>query len=206
MTYAEHGEDDILAALFGDYVGYAVDVGAGDGRTINNTLLFEERGWDVLCVEANPLHHPALLAARRRVATVAASDRDGRLLLHRYDRCGSPLATVGPLHPAMRARYAPQAVETDAIEVPCLTLDTLLGIAGFPQVDLLSIDVDGHELAVLNGFDIARWAPRAVLIEDTGIDPGLVAYLDAFDYVPDSRIVKLGGFNDLWIAKGKSHA
>ena len=32
--------------------------------------------------------------------------------------------------------------------------------------DFLSIDVEGHELEVLGGFDLARWRPRLVLLED----------------------------------------
>jgi len=31
---------------------------------------------------------------------------------------------------------------------------------------LLSIDVEGHELEVLSGFDFARWRPRLILLED----------------------------------------
>src|SRR5262249_18950160 len=35
--------------------------------------------------------------------------------------------------------------------------------AGF---DFLSVDVEGHELEVLGGFDFARWRPRLILLED----------------------------------------
>lgn len=33
-------------------------------------------------------------------------------------------------------------------------------------IDFISIDVEGHELDVLDGFDLARWRPRLILIED----------------------------------------
>ena len=32
--------------------------------------------------------------------------------------------------------------------------------------DLLSVDVEGHELEVLSGFDFARWRPQLILLED----------------------------------------
>ena len=33
-------------------------------------------------------------------------------------------------------------------------------------IDLLSVDVEGHELEVLRGFDFERWQPLLILIED----------------------------------------
>ena len=30
----------------------------------------------------------------------------------------------------------------------------------------MSVDVEGHELEVLRGFDFARWKPRLILLED----------------------------------------
>ena len=47
------------------------------------------------------------------------------------------------------------------------TLDDILIEARAPVgFDFLSIDVEGHELEVLSGFDLARWRPRLVLLED----------------------------------------
>jgi hypothetical protein len=47
------------------------------------------------------------------------------------------------------------------------TLDSLLVEARAPQpIDLLSLDVEGHEIEVLSGFDMARWRPRLILLED----------------------------------------
>jgi hypothetical protein len=47
------------------------------------------------------------------------------------------------------------------------TLDDILIEARAPaRFELLSIDVEGHELEVLSGFDFARWRPRLILLED----------------------------------------
>ena len=51
--------------------------------------------------------------------------------------------------------------------VPVRILDSILTEAGTPiGFDFLSIDVEGHKIEVLRGFDIARWKPRLILLED----------------------------------------
>ncbi|TMJ83549.1 MAG: FkbM family methyltransferase, partial [Alphaproteobacteria bacterium] len=61
----------------------------------------------------------------------------------------------------------PGAQPERVIEVPVRTLDDILIEARAPVgFDFLSIDVEGHELEVLSGFDFARWRPRLVLLED----------------------------------------
>ena len=62
---------------------------------------------------------------------------------------------------------APGAELQRVIEVPVRTLDDILAEAQAPvPFDLLSLDVEGHELKVLEGFTFARWRPRLVLLED----------------------------------------
>jgi hypothetical protein len=64
-------------------------------------------------------------------------------------------------------RMAPGAEPEQVIDVLVRTLDDILVEAGAPQgFDLLSVDVEGHELEVLSGFDLARWQPRLIVLED----------------------------------------
>src|SRR5438093_7481217 len=66
-----------------------------------------------------------------------------------------------------RDRMGPGAQPQQVIDVPVRTLDDILFEARAPLgFDFLSIDVEGHELEVLSGFDLARWRPRLILIED----------------------------------------
>ena len=46
-----------------------------------------------------------------------------------------------------------------------LTLDEILAGAREPM-DFVSIDVEGSELDVLGGFDLERFAPQVLIIED----------------------------------------
>jgi hypothetical protein len=74
---------------------------------------------------------------------------------------------AGALSSLERERMAPGAELQRVIEVPVRTLDDIQPEVQAPvPLDLLSLDVEGHELRVLEGFTFARWRPRLVLLED----------------------------------------
>ena len=56
--------------------------------------------------------------------------------------------------------------------VPARTLSSVLDEAGVPEIDLLSLDVEGFESQVLAGLDLERHAPRWMLIEIRDMETG----------------------------------
>src|SRR4029079_9631557 len=71
-----------------------------------------------------------------------------------------PLHIDGPRSALDRDRMSPRAKAAYAIVVPAQTLDSTLEDAESPApIDMLSIDVEGHETEVLRGFDFGRWQP-----------------------------------------------
>lgn len=61
MSYAQYSEDVIVDVLLGHRSdGLIVDIGAGDGMHLSNSLLFRERGWWAVLVESDPAHWEAL--------------------------------------------------------------------------------------------------------------------------------------------------
>ena len=83
--------------------------------------------------------------------------------------------------------------------VPIRTLDSVLEEAQAPtRFDFLSIDVEGHELEVLRGFDIARWQPRLILLEDHVADLWKHRYLHDAGY----RIVRRYENNGWYVPRG----
>jgi hypothetical protein len=62
---------------------------------------------------------------------------------------------------------APGAKADYVIMVATRTLDDVLEEADAPRgFDLLSIDVEGHEIEVMRGFDFEHWKPRLIMLED----------------------------------------
>jgi hypothetical protein len=82
-----------------------------------------------------------------------------------------------------------------SISVPLLSLDTILSMAGASHIDFMSIDVEGHELEVLDGFDLQRWRPRLLLIEDLLLHLRLHRYLTGQGY----RWVRRTGINNWYV-------
>lgn len=121
----------------------------------------EALGWTGLLIEPDP-DCCALLRQQRKGVVVemacSSSENSGKQLL---------LNRAGPHSTLEDQPIAIGAVVRATVSVQCETLDTILRMHQAPVgFDVLSIDIEGHELVALSGFDFAHWQPRLVLIED----------------------------------------
>jgi FkbM family methyltransferase len=167
----------LVAAFFGNIKGYFVEVGANDPQERSQTWHLEQAGWSGVLIEPQPDLAAELRTRRKaKVFAVACSSPEnaGRTL---------PLHVAGPLSSLNRQRMAPGATPESVINVPVRTLNAVLEEAGTPVAfDFLSIDVEGHEIEVLRGFDIKRWRPRLILLEDHVADLSKHRYLKSAGY------------------------
>lgn len=70
------------------------------------------------------------------------------------------------------AEHAPGLEDNlDVVTVPALTFDELMGDT--VSVDLIHIDTEGHDAAVLELIDFDRWDPDLVLFEHKHLDRGI---------------------------------
>jgi FkbM family methyltransferase len=144
--------------------GVFVDVGANVGTYAMVLAHHVGSAGRVIAIEPHPLTHARLAfngaaSGYRHVRLVAAAagDSDGELMIETDgDNLGASHIATG----------APST--GNAIKVPSLRLQRILGDAGVSHVDSLKIDVEGYEDRVLTGFfaDAPQtlW-PRAVVIE-----------------------------------------
>jgi FkbM family methyltransferase len=172
-----HREIRLISAFFGDAKGYFVEVGANEPRERSQTWLLEQSGWTGVLIEPQPDLAGELREKRKaEVFALACSSPENA-------GAQLPLHVAGPLSALDRTRMAPGASPERVINVPIRTLDSILAQAGTPHgFDFLSINVEGHEIEVLRGFDIARWRPRLILLEDHVADLSRHRYLAAAGY------------------------
>ena len=167
---SESFEFSLLYPLLQHYPApWVVDVGANDGYACSNSYPFIRRGFRALLIEPNPVAAErcrALHAARPgvRVCNVAASDRAGVGLLF-ADKRGFEGQSFSASLSTDRNAWTDSAFDRDqSIAVPLQRLDALLYEADVPvQFALLSVDTEGHDLAVLGS--LGRYRPAIIITE-----------------------------------------
>jgi FkbM family methyltransferase len=154
-------EKQLVQAFFGGKPGFYVDVGANDPVLDSQSQHLEAIGWTGLLIEPDP--DCCELLRQHRAGTVvqmacsSPANAGQQLLLNR----ACPHSTLEDKPIALGA------VVRSTVAVQCETLDAILRSHNAPVgFDLLSIDIEGHELVALSGFSFAVWQPRLVLIED----------------------------------------
>lgn len=168
--YGQHGEDVIAWKVFRHSSGphYFVEVGMIDGLRFSNTLAFERRGWRGLCVEAHPDYVDKVRVNRpgSTVIHAAAADVGGSHMPFYADPRGDLSTLVAHDEAEMKRRFGRWFQGYQVINVPVRTLDDMLEQAKAPiGFELLSIDIEGAELAALRGMDLKRWRPRMLILE-----------------------------------------
>lgn len=167
ISYACNHEDVVLARAFGGQsTGFYIDVGANLPGRGSITKGFNDRGWKGINIEPNPALAALFAADRANDLTLAVglSDRPGNLVLHIVDD-DKALST---LDPCQAAEYQRAGRSVTKHEVKILTLSQVCELyVGDRPIDFVSIDVEGHEGAVLAGADFQRWRPRVLVIEAT---------------------------------------
>lgn len=163
--YSQYGEDALLAKIFDNITGLCVEVGANDGIKYSNTKHFEDAGWECILVEPTPILCRKIRENRKgRLFECAASSTEGEMTLHVAE--GHDLFSSLEASSTMAEELCQQQVDIKSISVRVRPLNAILSEAGAKAIDFVSIDVEGHEMAVLGGFSLDLWQPSIVLIED----------------------------------------
>jgi FkbM family methyltransferase len=167
--YSQHGEDCILWQLFKDQKepGFFVDVGALDGMCFSNTYSFEQAGWKGICIEAHPDYIKFLKKNRPNsiVIHAAISNQNKKSTTFYANKRGALSTLVGELRKPFQKKYKKTNPSWTPIQVPMKTLTSVLEVHNSTAVDLISMDVEGGELAILREFNFDRFKPRIWVIE-----------------------------------------
>jgi FkbM family methyltransferase len=170
--------------------GYAVDVGASDGVSVNSTYVLEKLyRWTVLSVEANTYYKPFLQANRPFVEMCAcASEPQDDALFHVHlDNQEAYSALTVSRHSKYHAK---PGAKWRNIYVPVRTVDQLLAKWEFPQLNVLCIDTEGTEVDVMRGCDIDKWKPRVIVVESWDEDGPTHEYVRKLGYKHADTLVQ----------------
>jgi FkbM family methyltransferase len=168
VSYAQNHEDVVLArALRPDAsCGFWIDVGAGDPVVDSVTAAFAERGWRGINIEPLWAEYERLCEARPRDTNlnvaVGAKPGNGTLFTGPPENRGSSTLVA-----ELAERYEAGGQTFEPVDIEITTLADIVAEHAPESVDFLKIDVEGSELAVLEGADWSSFRPRIVVIEAT---------------------------------------
>ncbi|MCH7791690.1 MAG: FkbM family methyltransferase [Planctomycetes bacterium] len=196
---SQFGEDLYLWELFdGKRTGFYVEVGAFDGHDQSVTWAFEKIGWVGLLVEAIPERADQCRTNRPKSTVVhtALGQPDSPDSIEFTVVQGGPSAAMLSYDPK-RSRTTEHieiirtlGASTRTVRVPMRTMDSVLdelaaqGRGPTDGIDFAVIDVEGAELSLLKGWDLDRWRPRVLIVEDNtmGRDSAVLEYLRSRGY------------------------
>jgi FkbM family methyltransferase len=182
---SQFGEDALIWTLCaGQLDGFFIEVGAFDGYNYSATYALECVGWEGLLIEAIPERADECRARRTRSRVVHAA-------LGAVHGGNATFTVTEDAHAGMFSYVAGIATQKKSVastpsrivSVPLTTMNELLGDRR-EAIDAAVIDVEGSELSLLAGFDLRKYRPKVLLIEDNsrGSDSTLADYMTGFPY------------------------
>jgi FkbM family methyltransferase len=165
-SHSQIAQDLFVTFALGDRrnAGYFVEFGAGDGRELSNTYHLEhDLGWSGILAEPNPAYVEALRRNRRCVVSDRCVwSRTGERLRFAVVEDDPALSTLD----SFRGGDRHDRTGSREIEVVTISLADLLREHGAPhQIDYVSVDTEGSELAILQAFDFRAFDISVFTVE-----------------------------------------
>lgn len=195
--FGQFGTDQIIREHYFpnyEYQGVMVDVGAYNSHYGSNSFHFENNGWQILAIDPVPEHVRELQANRNAwVLEYAISDRcedDVPFTLVNVDGGYGAVSALDP-DPRLLESHRGMIKGQYTISVSVRTLDWILKSVGtipvWQKIDVISIDTEGGELAVLQGFDPSEFCVDLLVVENNYADNLVGNYMESQGYKLDRR-------------------
>ena len=162
--YSFSGVDVIVENIFRHKNnGIYIDIGCQHPIKNNNTYLLFKKGWNGLNIDLDKDNIDLFNVARPndQNINVAISNKIGETDLYFYHK-KSPINTIDK-----KTSDYQKAPISEIKKIKTNTLTNIIKNSKYKnsKIDLLSIDVEGHEREVLEGFDFSICRPDVIVIE-----------------------------------------
>lgn len=188
LMTSQYGEDVLLWKFFhGKRDGFYIEVGAYDGVGFSNTYFFEAIGWSGILIEPTPEFYDRCVVSRpySRILNVVIGDGVTPEMRFSIAEGSSGIGTLSYAgdNSAQLERIKREGGTVTTTRIPAYSLNEILKAHQGP-IDFISIDVEGSEMDVLRGFDLGKFRPRVLVIEDNsnGADARAREWLFGCDY------------------------
>ncbi len=168
ISYSQLAEDILIESIFGAlhiHKPSYIDIGAHAPVYLSNTYLFYRKGCRGVCIEPNPHLYKNIQKKRKRdiclnmgVGISSATEASF------YIMSSSTLSTFSKEDAERMASYGKEKIE-DIITVPLISFDEVVKKHLLTCPNLISLDVEGLDLAILKTIDFSIYRPEVFCVE-----------------------------------------
>ncbi len=187
--HSQYGQDLVAFELLGKpATGVFIDIGANDGITISNSLLFEEKGWQGICIEPHPSIFNKLQQNRHcHCVNACIADKDGWVDFLAVEGPANMLSGIYSfMDPHHKERIEKEISENggdqELIKIEAITPATLLKRFSITEIDFLSVDTEGCELPILQTFNFEKNPAKVISVENGSRSASLFEFLSSREY------------------------
>lgn len=151
--------------------GIFIEVGAVDGIHQSNTNHLEKhRNWTGILIEPNTDAYNKCVINREKskvfnCALVDYSYDKPDIEMHFRSWISGDSGPVTSVFDSPFNKVSGWEAYNNSYMIAARTLDSVLQEANIEKIDFFSLDVEGYELKVLQGFDFKRYKPSFILVE-----------------------------------------
>lgn len=162
---------EIIGKYFNFDNGVFIEAGAADGiRQSNTNFLEKQKNWSGVLVEPNvgAFNSCVINREKSKVFNCALVDYDypnTEIEMHFRSWTGEDTGLVTSVFDSPFNSVPGWDAYNNAYIIPARTLDSILEEANIEHVDFFSLDVEGYEYKVLQGFNFRKYKPKFMLIE-----------------------------------------
>jgi FkbM family methyltransferase len=155
-----HGNDKEDQFLYDNFSGMPdkgvmVDIGAGpDGIQGSNSYFFEQNGWNVICVDADPRNVEKLQKNRKVGIGALVTNKEGDIDFYMNLKTPDISGII----------QTPDNRES-SVKIKGTKLEQILSDKNITNIDILSIDTEGSEIDVFESMDFEKHKPKILIIE-----------------------------------------
>jgi len=169
ISYGQCGEDIIVAGIFSmlqpnKKIGKYIDIGAHHPTLFSNTFIFYKKGWRGINVD--PLKDNMRLFQKKRPKDTNICAGIGNISEEKefFIMDSSTLSTcdASTVEQYRSLGHAVKRID----KVPFMTISDLITRYGIKNdIDILNVDIEGNELAIIQGFIENGISPHVVICE-----------------------------------------
>ncbi len=183
-SYSQFQEDLLIDMMLNNQqTGFYVDVGANDPFCGSNTQRFYSRGWRGINIEPNLEGYKRINENRPCDVNlnIAVSENTGDIIFYLIGN-DSSISTLDYPQAIRMAKMLNLEITSISVKVMRLSevLDTYLDNK---HIDFMSVDAEGHDLAILKSNNWDKYRPTLVMVESNLETRDIILFMDKQKYL-----------------------